>query len=60
MEREIKNSNDTSTVTSTVTSLLLPEDLTNEQVCKIIIALAKKVIKENGGKDIQFKKEERH
>lgn len=55
MEREIKISNDT----STVTSLLLPDDLTNEQVCKIIIALAKKVIEENGGKDIQFKKEER-
>lgn len=44
----------------TVTSLLLPEDLTNEQVCKIIIALAKMVIEENGGKDIRFKKEDRH
>lgn len=55
MAREIKISNDK----STVTSLLLPEDLTNEQVCKIIIALAKTVIEENGGNDIQFKKEER-
>lgn len=56
MEREIKISYDT----STVTSLLLPEDLTNEQVCKIIISLAKTVIEENGGNDIKFKKEERH
>lgn len=56
MNREIKISNDT----STVTSMLLPEDLTKEQVCKIIIALAKKVIEENGGKDIQFKREEKH
>lgn len=55
MEREIKISHDT----STVTSLLLPEDLTNEQVCKIIIALAKTVIEENGGNDIKFKREER-
>ena len=55
MNRAIKISHDT----STVTSLLLPEDLTNEQVCKIIIALAKTVIEENGGNDIMFKKEER-
>ena len=56
MEREIKIANDT----STVTSLLVPDDLTDEQVCKIIIALAKTVIEENGGNDIKLKKEERH
>lgn len=41
---------------ATVTSLLSPDDLTDEQVRKIIIALAKMVIEENGGKDIKFKK----
>ena len=45
---------------TTIASILSPVDLTDEQVCKIIIALAKKVIEENGGKDIAFKKEERH
>ena len=51
MNREIKIANDT--------SLLLPEDLTNDQVCKIIIALANKVIEENGGNDIKFVKEKK-
>ena len=66
MKREIIIRNDTSTAvqnikkgiiirrdTSTATSLLLPADidLTNEQVCKIIIALAKNDDKGNGGKD---------
>ena len=46
--------------TATVTSLLSPDDLTHEQVCKIIIALAKMVLEENGGKDIKLKKEVRH
>ena len=52
MERDIKIASDT----STRTSILLPDDLTDEQVCKIIIALSKTVLEENGGKNIKFKK----
>lgn len=40
---------------TTIASILFPADLTDEQVCKIIIGLAKMVIEENG-KDIKFKK----
>ena len=52
MERDIKIANDI----SMATSILLPDDLTNEQVCKIIIELAKTVLEENGEKNIKFKK----
>ena len=52
MERDIKIASDT----SKSTSIILPDDLTNEQVCKIIIALAKTVLEENDGKNIKFKK----
>ena len=47
MERDIKIAYDT----STVTSLLLPEDLTNDQVSEIIMATANKMIEENSGKE---------